>query len=267
MLGEDLPRLSIDRRGVVGDRAYGLVDVETQKVVSVKRPRRWARMFELRAVTRGQTVEVCFPDGSSVSIGDAGLDGRLSDFLGRAVTVASTPPEDATFDEVWARELKNGVDPVAGMSSRTEDGEEIIDNGQFMSVSGNFSNGGAIHIVTTSSVRELAALSPQSQFDASRFRPNIVIDTDGSGFVENAWPGQVLHIGDVELPVVIPTPRCVMTTLPQAESPGDREVLRSISRHNSIDLGFGVLPCLGVYANVATEGDIAINAPVTVPGL
>jgi uncharacterized protein len=262
MLGEDLRQVSIDRRGVVGDRAYGLIDVETQKVVSVKRPRRWARMFELRAITTGGTVEVQFPDGSSVSIGDAGLADRLSDFLGRAVSVASTPPEGATFDEVWARELKNGVDPMLGMPSRTEDGEEIIDNGQFMSVSGNFSNGGAIHIVTTSSVQRLATLSPQSRFDAFRFRPNIVVETDGSEFVENDWPGQVLRIGDVELRVVIPTPRCVMTTLPQAESPGDREVLRSISQHNSIDLGFGVLPCLGVYADVATEGDIAVDAPV-----
>ena len=163
MLGEELDHASLGQRGVVGDRAYALIDDETQKVVSVKRPKRWGRMFELAAVTRGDTVEVRFPDGTSMLIGDAALPSRLSEFLGRAVSVASTPPPDATFDEVWIRELKNDIDPYLGMPSRVEDGEEMIDGGQFMS--GNFSNGGAIHVVTTSSTRRLGELAPESRFD------------------------------------------------------------------------------------------------------
>jgi len=154
MLGEDLERASVDTRGVVGDRVYALIDDETQKVVSVKRPNRWGRMFELAAATRGGTVEVCFPDGTSTSIADVGLPGRLSAFLERPVSVASTPPPSATFDEVWMRELKKDIDPP-GMPSRVEDGEEMIDNGQFMSVNGNFFNFGAVHIVTTSSTDRL----------------------------------------------------------------------------------------------------------------
>jgi uncharacterized protein YcbX len=54
MLGEDLAAGEFDAGGLVGDRAYALVDEETGKVVSVKRPKRWARMFELAASTGGR---------------------------------------------------------------------------------------------------------------------------------------------------------------------------------------------------------------------
>ena len=263
MLGEELDGASVDRRGLVGDRVHAVIDDETHKVVSVKRPKRWGRMFELAAVTRGGTVEVCFPDGTSTSIADVGLPGRLSAFLGRPVSVASTPPPGATFDEVWMRELKNDIDPV-GRSSRVEDGEEMIDNGQFMSVNGNFFNFGAVHIVTTSSTRRLQELAPTSRFDPHRFRPNIIIDTDDEGFVENDWPGQTLTIGDVRLAVLIPVPRCVMTTLAQDDLPADREVLRTLSQHNTLHVGVGEFPCLGVYADVTSNGTIRIGDPVSV---
>ena len=262
MLGEELDHASLGQRGVVGDRAYALIDDETQKVVSVKRPKLWGRMFELAAVTRGDTVEVRFPDGTSMLIGDAALPSRLSEFLGRAVSVASTPPPDATFDEVWMRELKNDIDPYLGTPSRVEDGEEMIDGGQFMS--GNFSNGGAIHVVTTSSTRRLGELAPESRFDPYRFRPNIVVETEGDGFVESEWPGKTLSIGDARLAVVISVPRCVMTTLSQGDLPADREVLQTITQHNARDVGFGVFPCLGVYADVASTGRISVGDPVKV---
>ena len=70
MLGEELDRASVGTRGVVGDREFALIDDETQKVISVKRPKRWGRMFELAAVTRAGSVEVCFPDGTSTPIAE-----------------------------------------------------------------------------------------------------------------------------------------------------------------------------------------------------
>src|SRR5262249_50838717 len=211
MLGEELDQVLVDRRGVVGDRAYALIDDETGKVVSVKRPKRWGRMFEFAAFTHDGTVHVRFPDGTSSTIDDGALPRRLSAFFDRSVSVASSPPPDATFDEVWMRDLKNGIDPPG--ASRIEDGEEISDNGQFMSAIGNFGNGGPLHIVTTSTTRHFAELAPASRFDSKRFRPNIVIETEGEGFIENEWTGRCLTIGGVGMEVVVPTPRCVMTTL------------------------------------------------------
>jgi len=56
-----------------------------------------------------------------------------------------------------------------------------------------------------------------------------------------------------------------MTTLAQGDLPADREVLRTIARHNSVNLGAGAsYPCVGVYADVVSEGNICADDPVTV---
>jgi uncharacterized protein YcbX len=263
MLGEDLTVAAMEPRGFVGDRMYALVDEETGKVVSAKYPRRWGRMFELIATTNGG-VRVAFPDGLELAIDDPVLPDRLHWFFGRRVRIATMPPADARYDEAWVRELNGGVDPYLGMPSRMEGGDELVDAGQFMQARDAFFDFGALHLVTTSTCRRLAELAPESRFDTARFRPNIVIDTDDPGFPETAWPGRTLAIGDGRLTVSINVPRCVMTTLAQGPLPADREVLRTITKHNAIDIGLGSeLPCVGVYAEVDAAATIHVGDEVT----
>lgn len=265
MLGEPLDVAKIDVRGLSGDRAYALIDEESGKIVSVKRPRRWARMFKLTAFTGDDgNVRVRLSSGESLRADDPALADRLSEFFERRVRVASVPPKGASFDEVWERELKGGIDPYFDLPTRIEDGEEMIDGGGFMHKLGHFANFGAIHLVTTGSTRRLSELAPESRFEPSRFRANIVIETPEAGFVENGWVGRTLQIGEVELAVTLPVPRCVMTTLKQGDAPADRGVLKAITQHNRIDIGgLGAsYPCVGVYANIAREGMVKVGDPV-----
>lgn len=265
MLGEEITSAVVEQRGLAGDRAHALLDEETQKVISVKRPRRWGGMFELSATTEADgKVTVSFPSGESLALEDPALVDHLSTFFGRRVSVISTPPPDASFDEAWVRDLKEEVEPYYGIPSRIEEGDELIDAGTFMNTNDNLFNLGAVHIVTTGTSRRLAELSPSSRFDPHRFRPNIVIETDDDGFVETAWPGCTLEIRDVRLAVWFNVPRCVMTTLAQGDLPADSDVLRTITRHNSLDaLGTGTrYPCVGVYANVDTGGAIQVDDAV-----
>ena len=84
---------------------------------------------------------------------------------------------------------------------------------------------------------------------------NVVVDTPEDGFVENEWTGRSLQIGDtVRLTVFLSDPRCVMTTLAQGDLPKDTEVLRTLVRHNRLDVAGGLYPCAGVYAVVETTG-------------
>jgi hypothetical protein len=50
MMGEELNASDLTDRGLLGDRSLALVDTETGKVVSAKNPRKWATMFDCRAV-------------------------------------------------------------------------------------------------------------------------------------------------------------------------------------------------------------------------
>lgn len=163
-------------------------------------------------------------------------------------------------------ELKDGVTPYLGMETEILDGEEFIDGGAFMRANQNFFDFGAIHLVTTASTKQLADHAPESRFDPHRFRPNIVVDTPDVGFVENGWQGHTLSIGQVRLTVGIPVPRCVMTTLAQGDLPADRNVLRAISKNNRVDiLATGTpYPCVGVYADVAVAGELAVGDTVTI---
>lgn len=265
LLGEQLTSAKVGPRGIEGDRQWGLIDDETGKVVSVKRPKRWGRAFELTATTSPDGVHVGFPDGVAYGVGDPELPGALSSFFGRAVSVVSVPPVGSTFEEAWERELKNDLPPWFDLPSRTDgDDGELIEGGQFMGEQGTFFNFGAVHLVTTATTRQLSALAPDSDFTPRRFRPNVVIDTPDEGFVETDWQGRSLAIGDVRLTVTFTVPRCVMTTLEQGDLPADRGVLKAVSTHNAVDcFGSGTAyPCVGVYADVTVDGVIRTGDPV-----
>jgi uncharacterized protein YcbX len=79
--------------------------------------------------------------------------------------------------------------------------------------------------------------------------------------------GNTLQIGvDVRLTVTIPDPRCVMTTVEQPGLPKDPEILKSLVKHNRLeikDFG-GRYPCVGVYAVVASPGTVCKEDPILV---
>lgn len=111
---------------------------------------------------------------------------------------------------------------------------------------------GPLHLLTTASLRTLGGTFTEAALDRRRFRPNILIETEASGFPEDAWQGHDIAVGtDVRLRVVGRTKRCVMVTLAQDELPADVRVLRAVARVNAA--------CLGVYAEVRASGSICVG--------
>jgi len=49
MMGEELNATEVAKMGLLGDRAYALVDSSDAKVVSAKNPRKWPQLFDFRA--------------------------------------------------------------------------------------------------------------------------------------------------------------------------------------------------------------------------
>ena len=66
--------------------------------------------------------------------------------------------------------------------------------------------------ISTGALQALQQANPNRNFDLRRFRPNIVIDTNEDGFVEDQWAGQVGTIGGATVKFEMACPRCVMTT-------------------------------------------------------
>ena len=76
----------------------------------------------------------------------------------------------------------------------------------------------------------------------------IEVANGASGFVENDWIWRTLALGEVQLKIDGPCPRCVMTTLSQGSLPKDADVLRTLVQKNGGNVG--------VYATVVRGGKV-----------
>src|SRR5215472_9095623 len=245
MMGEELNAAEVTKGGLLGDRAYALVDSSDGKVASAKNPRKWPQLFDFRAAladvprtgVKVPPVRITLPDGTIVSSDQLEVHQILSKVLKREVKLFVSPDLDtATAEEYWP--------DIEGLDHR----DTVTDFGL---PEGTFFDCAFVHLLSTSTLDRLRMLYPQGRFEVRRFRPNIVVET-GNGekdFVEDAWIGHMLAIGDaVRLTITGPCPRCVMTTLPQGDLPKDAGVLRTAAQHNRANVG--------VYASVLQGGKV-----------
>src|SRR5438309_8875714 len=115
-MGEELNAAEVTQHGLLGDRAYALVDGSDGKVASAKNPRKWPQLFDFRAafVNTPQVnvelppVRVTLPDGTLVTSDQGDLDQVLSQALHRQVTL----------------EAARDTQELAAASSRTVQAEE-----------------------------------------------------------------------------------------------------------------------------------------------
>src|SRR6266704_4297804 len=231
MLGEELSATEVTERGLLGDRAYALVDSADGKAATAKNPKKWPTLFGFRATfiepprpgASVPTVRIILPDGTTATSQQADLNQVLSKALNRTVTLHAAGRGHAgtvNAEEYWP--------DMEGLEHRNT----VTDFGL---PEGTFFDCAAVHLLTTATLDRLRELYPPGRFEVRRFRPNLVVETANGekDFVENAWIGQILAIGDsVRLSVTGPCPRCVMTTLPQGDLPRDTGILRTAAQHN-----------------------------------
>lgn len=183
-------------------------------------------------------VRVVLPDGTALSVEDPDLDVQLSKLLGRQVSVSAAVPEHGRLERA-VPEYEGGVPDAVRESASVDATGESITSGSV--APGTFFDFGRVHLVTTSALARMRTVHPTGDFDARRFRPNLVVDTHGGpGFPEDAWVGSRLRVGEALFRVVVPTPRCVVPTLGHGELPPDPAIMRAVAREHRIpvfDLG------------------------------
>jgi uncharacterized protein YcbX len=249
MLGEALDATEVTGRGLVGDRAYAMVDSETGKVVSAKNPKRWPNLFAFHAAYGEPprdprslpAARIRLPDGETLTTDQPDAESRLSDAVGRPVRLERPAVETATAEGYW---------PDHDWLAQRD---EVFD---FAIPPGTFFDAAAVHLVTSATLNRLKELAPSSRIEIPRFRPNFVIDLNGepSGFVEDAWIGRTVALGDVHVRIDGHCPRCIMTTLAQGDLPKDPGVLRAAVQGNGGNVG--------VYGTVVQGGQVRIGDEV-----
>lgn len=269
MGGEQLQSSVLDERALHADRMWAVRDLELDAVTTARRlPALLGCTARFVAeppagVGPGDVahVVVTFPDGTQVESTDqAAMDARLSDLAAKPVTLVSLPARDdkAAYRGVLAS--KKDIRQQFGLA----DDEPLPDYSMFSlrmlaelaiyaTPVGIFADAYPLHVVTTSSLRTMAAHGG-GDFDVRRFRPNIVIDSPLDGLAEQSWIGGTLHAGEVGIRVEVPTLRCTVPLREQAGLPADPAVMRSVSQLGG--------RWLGVYADLATPGTLRVGDAV-----
>lgn len=234
MQGSSVDQLSVGNEGITGDRAHALVDSTSGHLLSAKRV---ARLLEGRASDDAVTLS----DGTSVAFGAPDADDVLSSWLDRSVHLA-------TLAEAGQRSYEMTFDPPDDASTYYEIPAPV----------GTFLDLAPIHLVTTATLRHVEAERPDLDWDVRRFRPNLVLDIDGPGFMEGTWIGRELHVGSATLRIMGATVRCAM---PLRAQPGgierQPELFRAMTELNKASPNH-----LGAYAEVVIEGGVRVGDPV-----
>lgn len=264
MIGVTVDEASIVDLGMVGDRTWAVRDLERGGIRGAKRIGGLMRLAARYQSEPGGPVVIDLPDGSSISSADADVDQRLSDAVERSVRLeALRPADDLEHYRRGPGYHDDLLEDLRAMFGRTEQ-EPLPDLGifppeiiEFESPPGTYYDAFPLMIMSTSAVASMAESLPDSAIDIRRFRPSLVVDTgEQAGHPELGWVGRRLKVGEVELELVAPCPRCVMVTREVSDDlPQDRTILRHIVK----DLDQNV----GIYANVVRSGRIATGNPVT----
>jgi uncharacterized protein YcbX len=280
MQGERVDTLELIDTGVLGDRGWAVRNLDKGAIQGAKKLgplMTVAARYDTEPTSERPvpTATVHLPDGTTGVTGSAELDTGLGRLLGVPVQlVPLAPADDLDHYRRGAPDSDDLLEELNAIFGR-EDGEPLPDLSllppeivEFESPPGTHVDAYGLLVLTTSSLRSLQALVPDSVVDVRRFRPNLVINdlavspddgldrSEDADFPELGWVGRRMQVGEAELEVVTPCPRCVMVTREVTpELPTDRRLLRTIVRDLAQDFG--------VYATVTRPGRVHPGDPVT----
>jgi hypothetical protein len=240
--GESLDSARVEDDGLVGDRRWGIRDQRTGRILTA---RRRPELLEAAASYDGDEPLIVLPDGLYATGPGSDTDRMLSEWVGSPVSLVASAGSDPGRAEFFA--------------DATDDTSEAI---EFTMPESRYVDAAPLLVLTTASLHAGRVLHPDGIWDPRRFRPNLLIDLDGDGWVEDGWVGRTLRIGSVRLQ---PTEQCVRCTMVTRAQPGlecDVDVFRTLARHHGARFG--------VWTEVLTTGRIAVGdataVQATVPG-
>ena len=228
--GEPVDVATVEADGVAGDRRWGIRDLRTGRILTA---RRRPELLGASSALRGDEPVITLPDGSTlVGVGQR-TDRQLSGWL--ASPVSLVPASD-------------GAGRAEFFADATDDASQAV---VWTMPDGRYVDAAPILVLTTASLRTAAAHYPDGTWDVRRFRPNVLIDLDGDGWVEDSWIGRHLQVGTVTLLPTQPCTRCTMVTRSQPGLDADVDVFRTLARHHG--------GLLGVWSDVVVPGSLSLG--------
>jgi uncharacterized protein YcbX len=294
MGGQSIAEAAISKLGLVGDRAYSIVDPSNNAMASASTgARKWRDLVDWRVEYIGEpalgsvtpAIRLTRSDGKVLESKQEDFEEALSEALGRPAGL-------------WLGDTRGALSH-ADLEQRANQ-QRAAAKGAPASAAANAARmpsvpyaSAPLHLITTASLEAARAAHRAGQFEPERFRPNVLIETPTSmrGFAEKDWLNLRLRIGPagpsgsfgptgtshqsnqanrvdgpqdlttvrqrgVELSVFEETERCVLTTHAQFDLPKDPLILRTLVEHNRNQMG--------VYAGVSQPGVVRVGDLVSI---
>ncbi|WP_092613857.1 MOSC domain-containing protein [Raineyella antarctica] len=229
----DRPFVDLAWDGPVGDREFCLVDPARERVLrTVENP----TLMQTRVAWDAGRLTVALPGATAEGVPAPSGETRTLDYWGRSVTLEII---DGPWAAAYSKHL--GYDVVLARSP-----------------AGDVVYGASVSLVTTGSLAELSRRIGASVLD-SQFRATFTLQTD-TPHLEDGWIGRRLRLGEAEVEVRSPIPRCAVIDLDPVSGRRRTQALRTLAdyRRQGNEIMFGV------DAVVAEPGRVHVGDATTV---
>lgn len=278
MAGERIDEARVGRLGIYGDRGWAVRD-DARGVIRSARyiPRLLlcsARYLPGTDAGLVPHVAITLPDGDVVHSDDPRVNQRLSDAIGRKLTLLSLRPETETEhlkqSDHWM--VTDNMESELRMLFGLEDDEPLPDMSmippekmaeltQFAAPRGTYFDSYPISIMPLATIRHLRNRLPGAELDHRRFRANFFVD-DGSGSdarLEPDWLGKRARVGAACFDVGIEIARCTIIAAAHAGGFGkNTQITRTVVRD--------MRQMMGVYCEIGKPGVVRVGDPVAFDG-
>jgi uncharacterized protein YcbX len=247
--GFDLAETQVERMGLVNDRRMMVVTPEGEFLTQ----REHAKLALVTPTLKNGTVTLSAPNFDSIQFvtQTSGTPIPVNIWKSKGVGAIDQGDETAQWFSDWLGapvrlvhinpNFKRSLNPDYAVSPEDHTG---------------FADGYPILVISEASLQDLNS-KLDSALPMNRFRPNLVVK-GCAPFAEDTW--KRIRIGSMEMALVKPCPRCVVTTIDKETLKRDKEPLKTLSAYRNQNGG----AMFGMNVIPLNEGNIKIGMEVEV---
>jgi len=253
--GFDITESHVERMGLADDRRMMVVTPEGEQVTQ----RDHAKLALVTPSLKNNSITLSAPNFDSIqfAIQRSGTLTPVNIWKNKGVSAIDQGDETAKWFSDWLGVSVRLVHIADGIQRRLNPDFAVHADDHT-----GFADGYPILIISEASLQDLNSRldSPQGAvppIPMNRFRPNLVVK-DCEPFAEDTW--KRIRIGDVEMALVKPCPRCEVTTIDKETLERNKEPLKTLATYrkqtDGAMFGMNVIPL--------NEGNIKVGMGVAV---
>ena len=247
--GFDLTESHVERMGLVNDRRMMVVTPEGEQVTQ----RDHAKLALVTPTLKNNTVTLSAPNFDSVqfAIQKSGMPIPVNIWKNKGVSSIDQGDETAQWLSDWLGISVRLVHIADGIQRKLNPDFAVHADDHT-----GFADGYPILIISEASLQDLNSRL-DSALPMNRFRPNIVVK-DCEPFAEDTW--KRICVGDVEMALVKPCPRCEVTTIDKETLERKKEPLKTLGKYRKQEGG----AMFGMNVIPLNEGEIKVGMSVKI---